>query len=48
MRTNHTSGQKTKDIGNEDAVTEMVTETNVAMEVKLGKVSLHHDICMSQ
>ena len=32
-------------LGNE--VTEMDTEMNVAMEVKLGKVSLNHDIHMS-
>ena len=44
MRTNLTSGQKTKDIDNEDAVAEMDTEINVAMEMKLGKVSLNHDI----
>ena len=35
MTTNHTSRQKTKDIDNEDVVTEMDTETNIAMEVKL-------------
>ena len=48
MRTNHTSGQKTKDVDNEDVVTEMDTETYVALEVKLGNVSLNHDIHMSQ
>ena len=47
MGTNHTSGKKKKDTDNEDAVTEMDTEMNVAMEVKLGKVSLNHNDCMS-
>ena len=44
MRTNLTSGQKTKDIDNEDVAAEMDTEINVAMEMKLGKVSLNNDI----
>ena len=44
MRTNLTPGQKTKDINNEDVVVEMNTEINVAMEMKLGKVSLNHGI----
>ena len=44
MRTNLTSGQKTKVIDNEDVAAEMDTEINVAMEMKLGKVSLNNDI----
>ena len=35
-------------INNEDVVVEMETEINVAMEMKLGKISLNHDICKSQ
>ena len=48
MRTNLTPRQKMKDIDNEDAVVEMDTEIIVAMEMKLGKVSLNHDIHKSQ
>ena len=48
MRTNLTHGQKMNNINNEDAVVEMDREINVAMEMKLGKVSLNHDICKSQ
>ena len=46
-RTIRTSEQKTNDIDNEDAGREIDTETNVDMEVKLGKVSLNHDIRIS-
>ena len=48
MRTNLTHGQKMNNNNSEDAVVEMDTEINVAMEMKLGKVSLNHDICKSQ
>ena len=48
MRTNLTHEQKTNNINNEDAVVEMDTEIDVAMEMKLGKVTLNHDICKSQ
>ena len=41
------NGQKTNNINNEDAVVEMDTEIHVAMEMKLGKVSLNDDICKS-
>ena len=47
MRTNTTHKQKTNNMNNEDAVVEMNTDINVAMEIKLGKVSLNHDTCMS-
>ena len=47
MRTNLTHEHKTNNINNEDAVVEMDTETNVAMDKKLRKVSLNHDICKS-
>ena len=46
-RTIRTSEQMTNDIDNEDAGREIDTETNVDMEVKLGKVSLNHDIRIS-
>ena len=48
MRTNLTHGQQTNNINNDDVVVEMDTEINVAMEMKLGKVSLNHYICKSQ
>ena len=48
METNCTSGQKKSDNDNVDTDIEMDTEMNVAMEVKLGKVSLNHDNCMSR
>ena len=48
MGTNHTSGQKKSDTDNVDAVIEMNTEMNVAMEVKLGKVSLKNDNCVTE
>ena len=48
IETNCTSGQKKSDNDNVDADIEMDTEMNVAMEVKLGKVSLNHDNCMSR
>ena len=47
MRTNLTHEQKTNIINNEDAVVQMNTEINVAMDMKLGKVSLNHDTCKS-
>ena len=47
MGPNHTSGQEKSDTDNVDVAIEMDTETNVAMEVKQGKVSLNHDNCMS-
>ena len=47
MRTNLTHRQKTNIIDNEDVVVEMDTEINVAMEKKLERVSLNHDICKS-
>ena len=46
MRTNITHKQKTNIMNNEDSDVEMNTDINVAMEIKLGKVSLNHDTCM--
>ena len=48
MRTNLTHEHKTNNMNNKDAVVEMKTDINVAMEIKLGKVSLNHDTCMSR
>ena len=48
MRTNLTHEQKTKNMNNEDADVEMNTDINVAMEIKLGNVSLNHDTCMTR
>ena len=47
-RTNITHKQKTNNMSNEDAVVEMNTDINVAMEIKLGNVSLNHDTYMSR
>ena len=47
MRTNNSHKQKTNIMNNEDSDVEMNTDINVAMEIKLGKVSLNHDTCMS-
>ena len=47
MRTNLTHKHKTNNINNEAVVVEMNTDINVDMELKLGKVSLNHDTCMS-
>ena len=47
MRTNITHKQETNNMNNKDADVEMNTDINVAMKIKLGKVSLNHDTCMS-
>ena len=47
MRTIHSSKERTNDIDNEDAGTEIDTGKNVDMEVKMRKVSLNQDIRMS-
>ena len=46
MRTNITHEQKTYNMNNEHSDVEINTDINVAMEVKLGKVSLNHDTCI--
>ena len=47
IRTNITHEQKTYNMNNEDSDVEKNTDINVAMEVKLGKVSLNHDTSLS-
>ena len=46
IRTNLTHEQKTYNMNNEDSDVEKNTDINVAMEIKIGKVSLNHDISM--
>ena len=43
IRTNITLEQKTSNMNNKDSDVEKNTYMNVAMEIKLGKVSLNHD-----
>ena len=47
IRTNITHKQKTYNMNNEDSDVEMNTDINVAMGIKLGKVSLNHDTSFS-
>ena len=47
IRTNITHEQKTSNMNNEDSDVEKNTDINVAMEIKLGKVSLNHDTSFS-
>ena len=47
IRTDITHEQKTYNRNNKDSDVAMNTDNNVAMEIKLGKVSLNHDTCMS-
>ena len=47
IRTNLTHKQKTYNMNNKDSDVEKITDINVAMEIKIGKVSLNHDISLS-
>ena len=47
IRTNITHEQKTYNMNNKDSDVEKNTDINVAMEIKLGKVSLNHDTSLS-
>ena len=44
IRTYLTHKQKTDNMNNEDSDVDKNTDINVAMEIKIGKVSLNHDI----
>ena len=46
IRTIHTHKQKTNSMNNEDSDVDQNTDINIAMEIKIGKVSLNHDISM--
>ena len=46
IRTNLTHEQRTNNMNNEDSDVDKNTDINVAMEIKIGKVSLNHDISM--
>ena len=47
IRTYLTQKQKTYNMNNEDYDVDKNTDINVAMEIKIGKVSLNHDIPLS-
>ena len=47
IRTNITLEQKTYIMNNMDSDVEKNTDINAAMEIKIGKVSLNHDILLS-
>ena len=46
IRTNLTHEQKAYNMNNEDSDVEKNTDINVAMEIKIGNVSLNHDISL--
>ena len=47
IRTYLTHKQKTDNMNNEDSDVDKNTDINVDMEIKIGKVSLNHDIPLS-
>ena len=47
IRTDLSHKQKTYNMNNEDSDVDKNTDINVAMEIKIGKVSLNHDIPLS-
>ena len=47
IRTNLTHEQNTYNTNSKDSDVEKKTDINVAMEIKIGKVSLNHDISQS-
>ena len=47
IRTYLTDKQNTYNMNNEDSDVDKNTDINVAMEIKIGKVSLNHDIPLS-
>ena len=46
IRTNLTHEQKTYNMNNKDSDVEKNTDINDAMEIKIGMISLNHDISM--